>query len=535
MRKLNFKSTRRANLKRQGMVLMIAVILLTVVAFSAFQLASWANSSLKIAIAIRQQIELRVALQSGVSQICLRLRQGIMFPGQADDEALSTCTVQAGTVNNPITVSACRPVSIDSNEKRVNGFTDESAKLDINWVAGLEEKSGRTLLMYVPGMTVQAADSILDWIDSDHDPRQFGAERNYYVSQHSQSLPPNAGISDLNELVAVRQVSFNQLFGTPPPDLNQTRPDSGGTGQLRRIQSLSQRVTQGALPWNSFLTVFAAEEDATRTQRIPLNSADLKMVYESVKEQMGEEEARYIIAVRMFGIKQRQVKSTATSQLQSLEARIQNQLGRNDPSADKKQTDPELKTLGGFDASGGPRWNVDSFYDLIGTFVIPTTGNGRHKVLRSPWQGDNETSAKLVVKISEVLSLAGEQPRQGRLNINEAPEELLRSLPDITDSHIKKLLSARRQRLRDAQFASCRTTEWLLTENVADIDLVRKWGPYITGRGDVLTADVFAASDSGHGPVLTCRLSLSAASDPPSVLYADSAHLVPAGVRTTLP
>ena len=178
---------------------------------------------------------------------------------------------------------------------------------------------------------------------------------------------------------------------------------------------------------------------------------------------------------------------------------------------------------------------MDSFYDLIGTFVIPTTGKRRHKALRSPWQGNNKTAAELVVKLSEVLSLAGDQPRRGRLNINEAPEELLRSLPDITDTHLKKLLAVRRQRLRDAQSASSRTTEWLLTENVADMNLVRKWGPYITGRGDVLTTDVFAASDSGHGPLLTCRLSLNAASDPPGVLYADSAHLVPAGVRSLLP
>ena len=312
-------------------------------------------------------------------------------------------------------------------------------------------------------------------------------------------------------------------------------PDSASSLQLRKTQSSYQQTARPIQPWNNFLTVFAAEEDATRTQRIPLNSDDLKMVYESVKEELGKEAAQYIVAVRLFGIKQRQSQSSARSQVQNVRTRIEEQLGMQDPSDDRKQSDPELKTLGGFDASGGPRWSVDSFYDLIGTFVIPTTGNRRHKVLRSPWQGDNKTGAELVVKISEVLSLAGEQPRRGRLNINEAPEELLRSLPDITDTHIKKLLSSRNQRVRNIQPAQCRTTEWLLTENVANIDLVRKWGPYITGCGDVMTADIFSASDSGNGPVLTCRLSLSAASEPPRVLYADSARLVPANVRTMLP
>ena len=126
MRKSKSESTSKIRLQRRGMVLVMAVILLTVVAFSAFQLSSWANSSLKVAVAIRQQIDLRVALESGVSQLCLRLRQGLIISGQMDDEATMMCAVKAGTADDPITVCAFRPVRARLQEERVYGFLDES-------------------------------------------------------------------------------------------------------------------------------------------------------------------------------------------------------------------------------------------------------------------------------------------------------------------------------------------------------------------------------------------------------------------------
>jgi len=516
------------------MVLVMAVILLTVVALSAFQLSSWANSSLKIAVAIKQQIDLRIAMQSGVSQLCVRLREQGLVSEQTGEDPQSVYTMYAGGDHERITITACRPLSSGSIEPREYGFADESAKLDVNWLASLDPKAGRQRLLRVPGMTIQAADSILDWIDSDHEPREFGAERNYYISRRSQSLPPNTGISSLMELVPVRQVTYAELFGTLSTDINETSSDSGNASRLRQSRSSFERNALSDQPWSQFLTVFAAEEDASRAKGIPLNSSDLKTVYESVEKELGEEAARYVLAVRLFGIKQRQVEAQRKTRQKSVNERIAEQLNAGEPQEDR-DTDPELKSLGGFDASGGARWRIESFYDLIGTFVVPTQGSTRHKVLRSPWQGGNQAGAELLLEISEVLSLAGDQPRRGRLNINEAPAELLRSLPDINETQIKKLLSVRQQRVQDARSPHRRTTEWLLTENVADLDLVRKWGPYITGRGDVLTGDIFAFADSGSGPVLTCRVSLSTASQPPQVLYADSTQLLPGAARKTLP
>lgn len=65
------------------------------------------------------------------------------------------------------------------------GLEDEAARINVNALLDMEKKksgSGRTLLLTLPGMTEEIADAILDWIDEDDEPRQFGAEIDYYAS-----------------------------------------------------------------------------------------------------------------------------------------------------------------------------------------------------------------------------------------------------------------------------------------------------------------------------------------------------------------
>ena len=69
------------------------------------------------------------------------------------------------------------------------GLTDETGKLNVNAVLLLSAGSGsnadqnaHNFFMQIPNMTNDVADAILDWIDSDDTPRQFGAESDYYLA-----------------------------------------------------------------------------------------------------------------------------------------------------------------------------------------------------------------------------------------------------------------------------------------------------------------------------------------------------------------
>ena len=58
------------------------------------------------------------------------------------------------------------------------GMIDESAKLNLNAAARLRSRSDADprMLMYLPDMTEEVADGILDWIDDDDETRPYGAE-----------------------------------------------------------------------------------------------------------------------------------------------------------------------------------------------------------------------------------------------------------------------------------------------------------------------------------------------------------------------
>ncbi len=71
------------------------------------------------------------------------------------------------------------------------GLEDESAKLNVNALLLADKMvsgGARQVLMALPGMTEQMADGILDWIDPDDEPREFGAE----VESYSMRIPPYA-------------------------------------------------------------------------------------------------------------------------------------------------------------------------------------------------------------------------------------------------------------------------------------------------------------------------------------------------------
>lgn len=90
-------------------------------------------------------------------------------------------------------------------ELDVPGFTvdatieDASARLNINTAT-------KDMLMALPGITEEAADSILDWRDADDGPRPLGAESDYYLALESPYEAANGAFQTLDELRLVKDV-----------------------------------------------------------------------------------------------------------------------------------------------------------------------------------------------------------------------------------------------------------------------------------------------------------------------------------------
>lgn len=98
------------------------------------------------------------------------------------------------------------------------GLEDESARLNLNTILVADARDpeaalGRQLLMGLPGMTESIADAILDWLDEDDEPRDFGAERDYYSGLATPYEPQNGPLESIDQLLLVRDVTPELLYG----------------------------------------------------------------------------------------------------------------------------------------------------------------------------------------------------------------------------------------------------------------------------------------------------------------------------------
>ncbi len=97
------------------------------------------------------------------------------------------------------------------------GIQDESAKVNLNRItASAISAQG---LLYLPGMTQEACDSIVDWIDTDDNAtNNDGGETSYYQGLGTDAYDAkNAQIDTVDELLLVKGVTPALLYGQ---DLN---------------------------------------------------------------------------------------------------------------------------------------------------------------------------------------------------------------------------------------------------------------------------------------------------------------------------
>lgn len=93
------------------------------------------------------------------------------------------------------------------DERRVLwGLDDEAAKINLN-------VAPKAVLMKLPRMTEEIADSIVDWRDSDGNPGAAGAEDSYYLALDPPYRCKNQPFETLEELLMVRGMTPEIFYG----------------------------------------------------------------------------------------------------------------------------------------------------------------------------------------------------------------------------------------------------------------------------------------------------------------------------------
>ena len=285
-----------------------------------------------------------------------------------------------------------RPAREDEGGGIIYGISDEESRLNVNVAS--EEELGK-----LDGMTPDIVAAILDWRDEDNAVTPGGAELEYYASLQPPSQPRNGPIQTIRELLMVRGISPDLLFGAnggQPPDLE---PGAAPESSLDNFDA----------GWSNLLTVDSSVKDVTAsgTDRVNIQTADERTL--TGVRGITSDIARAIVAYRG----QNRFESIADL-LDVTAAQNQNQFGAR-PGGDstaqaQSAPPPDSQSLNGPAATPG---------------------------------GPKVVSQDLLMDIADELTVQTGEDLKGAVNVNTASLEVLSCLPGITRDLAQAIISYR--------------------------------------------------------------------------------------------
>ncbi|MGD9855630.1 MAG: hypothetical protein AB7U20_11855, partial [Planctomycetaceae bacterium] len=212
MKRVQFIPTSPAR-RRRGFVLIIVMVIVMMVAFAGFAFVNTMSDEYR---AVHTNGDLLAAEQALASAELMLLKSMESSPATSADEPEQSEVASAagGWDDNPelfqeqlllperpdeepqddplawrfSVVSPNRSLDADGEETgNIRfGLENESARLHLSALVQLDAIApdrSRAVLMAFPSMTETTADAILDWLDTDDVPREFGAEAEDYLDR----------------------------------------------------------------------------------------------------------------------------------------------------------------------------------------------------------------------------------------------------------------------------------------------------------------------------------------------------------------
>jgi competence ComEA-like helix-hairpin-helix protein len=283
----------------------------------------------------------------------------------------------------------------DEGGRVIYGVSDEESRLNLNRAGGGE-------LGKLQGMKPDVLAAILDWRDADNTVTPGGAEADYYLSQKPPSMPRNGPFQTVRELLMVRGVSRDSLFGH----------DTHQTGFLQAISEDGKEpetASSADSGWATMLTVDSSVNNvnAAGENRVNVQQGDENTL--SGVKGITPEIARAIVAYRG----QNQLQSLADL-LDVTAAQNQNQ-GRGNRGRN----------------SGGDQNPNQSAGDVQA---------GRNS---SSSSGPKVISQDLLAQIADDITVEQGDELAGVVNINTASLEVLTCLPGMSKELAQRVISFR--------------------------------------------------------------------------------------------
>lgn len=136
----------------------------------------------------------------------------------------------------------------------------------------------------------------------------------------------------------------------------------------------------------------------------------------------------------------------------------------------------------GIDTANPPSGNVRQVLDLVGA-EFTAQMNGEQVTFTSPLVNQPVAMALYMPMIMEKLTAVTATTLPGRININEAPREILRGLPGMTTEILDALLEARGM---SSDTDNRKYETWPLVEGIITLQQMKLIAPLITAGGDCM-------------------------------------------------
>jgi type II secretory pathway component PulK len=509
-------------------VLIMVLVIVVVLSLAAYSYSELMSQHFKEADSIARWIQAQALADSGIHYTAALLSNGQTFANVLNSMPWNNPQAFQGILvqrhDHPHFRSRFSVISPPGPDEASTsglsfryGVTDEAGKINLNATMAADP-SGKTLhnrLMALPKMTEDLADSIVDWLDVDNNPRPHGAEDDYYLAQVPPYHCKNGPLDSLEELLMVRGVTPELLFGN---DHNRNGVLDPGEG--------NGFFDQG---WSVYLTVYSREQnvDSQFNPRIYVNSPDVKQLYDRLVPAVGADLAYFIAAYRLYGPMpnpaQQQAQAAAASALQGQGAQASGKNGKSDstratttakqpaktstdPGTSGKKstsasstasTQPTVATRGqrdDLDFSQKPAKSIASLFELIGTSINIPNKKGAGSHYESPLN-DPATLRQLLPLLLDKATTSGSSELPARININTAPVAVLMSLA-LPDDILQNLLSHRpvpwSSQPPDPVF---QTPAWLITEANFRPEIVKQLEKYVTTRSQTYRVQVLGYFD----------------------------------------
>lgn len=499
---------RAASGKRHGSLLLIVLVAVVILSLAVYTFTGLMQVEEEATRLQTRRLQSKYLADSGLDYTRLYL---------SNSEA--TIRAKGGRWQNP-TIFQGVPVAVDVNDPGLIGsfsiitsslddqgiptssrfgLTDESSKINLNTLPfsdALQPGSGSQILMALPEMTEDIADAIMDWLDADDDVRSFGAEAAYYEGGSPAYSAKNGPMDSLDELLLIRGVTPQLLFGLDTNRNGILDPDEATIGDV------SINDSEMYLGWSNFITLYSKESNLTAEglPRINVNADDIEQLYDDLKSSFDDEWANFIIYYRCGA----------------------EEPGPAPPAGESAvQVDPSLLPIDFSQLQSQRKFN--SILDLMDAFIDTSEFDEENLIsyIQSPVNAGTISTTMGSLTTYEGATIPG------RINIMQAPRRVLMGIPGLDEEAVDDIINAREFELDqpDGADVNRKFETWIMLEGIVELEEMKSLLTYVCTGGDVYRAEIVGYFPDGVGTSRAEAVIDTTVPIPRVLFWRDKSHL----------